>query len=330
MNKAKYMEIHRQLDFKPRQKWLIGHILTDAVLLGLPIGLTWGFGLGWNGGSVLRCLLSSVLLAIFYFRSFSMMHDAVHGALVRNRRVNNILGVIYGAACFLPFYQWREIHLLHHYWSGNVEKDPVRRITVMFRENPTWMTRMMSLFWPTWLPVAAVIQNWVFWSASVVRFDRKKGNTAVLSLALPLFAWGFVFLIAELNTALFLILPSIVVYLAMVEMVNFPHHTDLPQHEGDTKFALWEQHKTARSCFYPKMFERYVLLNFNYHIEHHLYPTLPWYHLEALSTVLRREIPDYFYSEGNDWVVRNRQRPFREVCLSENGENPSQTPRKTA
>lgn len=318
MTKTDYMQLRANLDFKLRHAWLFTHALIDLALIALPVYLLWNHELSWSLESFARALGASIPLSVFYFRSFSMMHEGVHGLLASHRRTNDLLGIIYGAACFLPFAQWREIHLLHHYWSGNVEKDPVRRITLLFKQEPIFITKVMCFFWPTWLPAAAVMQNYVFWSESVVRL--KKNPLAVASVTLPLALWAGIFAFAGLHLSLFVIIPSILIYLALVEMVNFPHHTDLPQYDGDTKFSLWEQHKTARSCFYPKMFERFVLLNFNYHIEHHLYPTLPWYRLESLSQRLRKEIPDYFFSDGNEWVRFNRKRPFREVCLSESSE----------
>lgn len=321
MTKNEYVQLRSSLNFKLKHLWLLSHLVVDAVLVGLPYLMLrneiQNLGLNWE--SIGRCTLSALCLSVLYFRSFSMMHEGVHGLLAKWRRANDLLGLVYGAICFLPFVQWREIHLLHHYWSGNIEKDPVRKITVLFHQKPTFMTQMMSFFWPTWFPAAAIMQNYVFWSECLIRFDRKKGGPlAIACIVVPILLWGSIFALAGVKLSLVMIIPSILIYLALVEMVNFPHHTDLPQATGDTRFALWDQHKTARSCFYPKLFERFVLLNFNYHIEHHMFPTLPWYELEKLSTGLRQQIPDYFYSNGNEWVIRSRKRPFKDVCLSQN------------
>lgn len=321
MTKQEYIELRKTVDFNPQDSRLIAHILMDVLLLAIPIALLWEHKLSWALTDVFRCLISSLCLAVLYFRAFSIMHEGVHGALSKRHRLNDYVGLIYGAICFLPFSQWREIHLLHHLWSGNVERDPVRRITMIYRTEPIFLAKVMAFFWPTWIPAAAVVQNYVFWSESVMRFDRGKGRNAFLSITLPLVLWGSVCVLSGMVLTAFVIIPSIVAYLALVEMVNFPHHTDLPQYEGETKFPLWEQGKTARSCFYPRPFERFVLLNFNYHIEHHMYPTLPWYQLDKLSVEVRKRMPNYFFSQGNEWVIRNRKRSFKEVCLSQSSES---------
>jgi len=319
MTKKDYVHLRNTLDFKLSHKWLVGHIAVDLALLAVPVLLLFGRpgNLGFNLPDIGRCLVAALSLATLYFRSFSMMHEAVHGLIASHRRWNDFAGLAYGAICFLPFAQWREIHLLHHYWSGNIEKDPVRKITVLFRQEPTFACRVMSAFWPTWIPAAALMQNYVFWAESLLRFRQKKSVLSLFGLALPLVLWGSLFASIGLQLSAFVVIPSIALYLALVEMVNFPHHTDLPQYEGETRLALWEQYKTARSCFYPKAVERFVLLNFNYHIEHHLFPTLPWYRLESLSRILREQIPDYFFSQGNEWIRHNRKRSLKEVCLSQ-------------
>jgi len=319
MTKNEYIQLRATLDFKLRYRWLIGHLATDLLLAGLPLYFLWNYRteMDFTWTTVALGLLCALSLAVLYFRSFSMMHEAVHGLIGTNRRANDLAGLIYGALCLLPFEQWREIHLLHHYWSGNVEKDPVRKVTLIFKEEPRAFHKITSALWPTWFPILSIIQFGVFWRVCVARFKLKKTPLAFFGITLPILFWGTVLFVAGPKLSALVIVPSILFYLALVEVVNFPHHTDLPQYEGDTKLALWDQHKTARSCFYPKLLEKYVLLNFNYHIEHHLFPTLPWYRLEGLSAVLREKIPVYHYSVGNEWIRRNRKRPLKDVCLSQ-------------
>ncbi|MBX3022318.1 MAG: fatty acid desaturase [Bdellovibrionales bacterium] len=318
MTKEQYIKVRANLDFKLRYAWLIGHVLGDVLLVALPFALLWNRELTWQWDWTTAglSLLGASSLAIFYFRAFSMMHEAVHGLLATKRRYNDWGGLFYGAVCFLPFEQWREIHLLHHQWAGNIEKDPVRKLVLVFKQPPTPMRGFLSAMWRSWFPILALLQNYVFWYESLTRFWKKRSLASFLGLAVPLLAWGTVFVLAGPKLCAFVIVPSILLYLALVEVVNFPHHMDLPQYEGDVKLTLWEQYKIARSCFYPKAFERFVLLNFNYHTEHHLYPTLPWYRLEELSLRLRHELHGYNFSVGHAWIRRNRSKPLADVCLS--------------
>src|SRR5690606_35780940 len=78
------------------------------------------------------------------------------------------------------------------------------------------------------------------------------------------------------------VLPGLFLYLVMVEVINFPHHLELPQYEGEHKLKVWDQFLISRSCHYPKWFSHFVLNNFNLHAEHHLFPQAPWYMLDEL------------------------------------------------
>ena len=43
--------------------------------------------------------------------------------------------------------------------------------------------------------------------------------------------------------------------------------------------------------FQTNGFLRFIYCNMNYHIEHHLYPTVPFYALPKLNAVLRDQLP---------------------------------------
>ncbi len=312
MTKSKYIEIRTTLDFGFSYRWLVIHIASDLILLSFPI-LWAAQHVGLSTVSVVWGLASAIPLAAFYFRSFSMMHEAVHGAILPARKWNDLLGLFYGIFCFLPFVHWKQIHLLHHQWAGNVEKDPVMKLVLDFRKPSTPTREFLSLLWRSWFPILAILQTYVFWTVSISRFWQDISLSRFMSLVLPVTIWGAAFAFADLSTTLLVTIPSILLYLATVEVINFPHHMNLPQYEGETKLALWDQYKIARSCIYSRFLARGLLLNFNYHVEHHLYPTLPWHQLDKLSERLHKELVGYNFTMGNQWILQNRVKPLEEV-----------------
>jgi len=258
---------------------------------------------------------SSALLAILYFRGFSAMHEAVHSSLHSNKKMNNWFGVYYGALCFLPFEHWKDIHLQHHLWTGNWEKDPVMKLVRDFRGEPTRVTKVISFFWRSWIPALAIMQEYVFWFVCTTRFLQEKPFkiSRFMSLAFPILTWASIFYFAGPNLTLSVFIPSFLIYLVMVEVINLPHHLGLPQNKGEVKMALWDQYLAARSCAYPWVLSHFVFLNFNYHAEHHLYPNLPWTQLAALSEKLRHELENYNLCIGNQWIQDNRRRAIEDV-----------------
>jgi len=115
--------------------------------------------------------------------------------------------------------------------------------------------------------------------------------------------------------------PSLLIYLVVVELINFPHHIGtglFALTEQGQKLPLWLQAKVTRSCYYPAIFSDWLLMNFNFHIEHHLFPDLPWYDLRKAQAITKEALGDeYRESHGIDWNVENRVKPMEEVFLTD-------------
>jgi fatty acid desaturase len=109
---------------------------------------------------------------------------------------------------------------------------------------------------------------------------------------------------------------ALVLYLALTELINLPHHSDMP-FGFRARLRPWEQWRTARSCDYPRWIARAGLLNFNLHIEHHLFPALPWYRLERVRAELKPVLGEHYAEAvGAAWNVRNRGRDLQTVLLT--------------
>jgi fatty acid desaturase len=230
------------------------------------------------------------------------MHDCVHDASFEKRKLNGFAGWIWGTFCFLPYGSWRRLHLEHHRWTGNVERDPSMKLLIEYRDRGYNFRKQLPVFWRTWVPGLALEQHFVFWSATVGKRESLFVAAALVYLV------GTAFLIGPAALGL-----GIILYLAMVEVINFPHHLDLIQHSGEAQFKTYEQTAFTRSCHYPRWFAHLVLCNFNLHNEHHLFPAHPWYQLDKINVDLKRESPILNESNRNDWIVKNRRRDLEEV-----------------
>ena len=156
MDRNRYIEIRKQLDLKIRPQMLALHYLQDAVLIGLSLTFIYFYAGTW------QYWLAIPLLSTLMFRNFSLMHDAVHTAVSKNKKLNSIVGVIAGGLCLLPYEQWKAVHLEHHYWSGNIEKDPVMGLVRTFPKWPKAMKAIVGFGWRAWVPVLALFQYGIF------------------------------------------------------------------------------------------------------------------------------------------------------------------------
>ena len=125
MDMKSYLRIRNKLSFKPKPSKLFFHLFIDLALAALI----------YQTQSGPYYILSQLLVPIFMFRMFALMHDCLHGSTSKSRWLNTFVGIISGAACLLPYEPWKKIHLEHHMWAGNVDKDPSMGLVKNFAKN---------------------------------------------------------------------------------------------------------------------------------------------------------------------------------------------------
>ena len=298
ITREKYLEIRKKLPAPNPWARFTLHLTEDFALLGviyLLVQSSFSF-------------LAAPLVSIFMFRSFSVMHDAVHGCLLKNRRLNRIFGVLYGSFCLLPYEQWRAVHLDHHLWSGNIEKDSVMALVRMYPHMPPWQKMVLNSLWKAWMPLLGFLQHVVFWTVcSKKLFGKNKNLGDLVSFVAPLILVSALLVLAPISFTLVTLPLSLFLFFLAIEIVNFPHHLELPHFTGETRFTAANQYQTARSCVYPKWFARKIVLNFNFHVEHHMYPDQPWYLLPEIQTLIKAELKQAYNQDPSfEWILRNR------------------------
>lgn len=309
LSKATYDEIRAQLSFEPSLSLLTltlsGHLAWVASALWLSLQ-----------ASTSLYLCGQVLLAVAFFQAFCLLHDAGHGNCTKSRIGNVIIGHCASLLCFLPFYPWKYLHAEHHVWTGNPERDPGLAI-VKRAQDTRQLPWLLRASFRVYVPLGGVSQHLVYWA-----YPWTAKHRAALSRGRAWRCFGSSLLLLGCYASLALLAPAIVswrtlglasvMYLLMVEFVNLPHHVGLTTYT--TKLPLWQQHLPTRSCNYPPVVSELLVLNFNFHIEHHLYPTLPWYRLRAARRLVKAALGDgYRETVGSEWHQRERKRDMVDV-----------------
>jgi omega-6 fatty acid desaturase (delta-12 desaturase) len=303
LSKSSYDEIRKRLAFDPSPAMLVWTLVTHVAWQGTAIALSQlSHWLVW--------LIGQAMLAIGFFQAFALLHEAGHGNCSRNRHLNVLVGHLASVACFLPFYSWRYVHAEHHTWTGNPDRDPGLAIVKRAKDTGTlpWLLRAS---FRVCVPLGGLGQHFVYWAYPWTRRHRKQ-----LSRVRALHCAASVLFLVCTYTMLARYAPriitldtlglAIVLYLLLVELVNFPPHVGRTTHSG--KLPLWQQHLATRSCNYPRGIAEVVVLNFNLHVEHHLFPNLPWYRLSSARALVKDALAmDYREARGLAWHRRARR-----------------------
>lgn len=286
----------------------------------LGIGLT---QLSWllpdlaNAVHALTWLLGHVILAFALLQWFVLLHECGHGVLFRSRALNVSVGHVAGFFCMIPFRAWTAIHGMHHKWTGWQDLDPTTA-TLVPRELGRGERWLMNFCWKFWVPAFSVLYRLSnFWNPKrVAKAARKRDahrfalNAGVLLVLYALIIWqvGIVSLVLALGLGATL-------SLIMLDPIMLSQHSHIPlKNSGgeDVKaFKPQEQEVFTRSLRFPDWFSRALLLHFDAHELHHIYPWVPGYRL--------REIDYSPENEVNWWVwIRMARRLPAETLLFKN------------
>lgn len=234
-----------------------------------------------------------IILATSFFRMFVILHECGHNTLFTSRIVNTIVGSLVSPFCLLPYIAWRDIHFLHHKWVGVVDKDPTQAHLLKLHHMSDAGTFMFRIIWRLWIPIPFlqfVVR--VFWFRPFHELRHGKRRTAhkgLLSLAVCL--TPHVLAIAYFGPWRYLILfgPMILLFYMIFEAINLPQHSGLFPHlsvDHPDPISHKEQDGVTRTTRLPKLLAICLNYNFNLHVEHHIFPAVPWYSLPKVAKKL--------------------------------------------
>ncbi len=198
------------------------------------------------------CFLANVLALHL---SGTVIHDASHNSAHKNPIINAILG--HGSALMLGFAfpVFTRVHLQHHAHVNDPENDP---------------DHFVSTGGPLWLIAARFFYHEVFFFKRRLwrKYELLEWFLSRLFLATIVFLgihYGFIGYVMN-----FWFVPAFVVGMALGLFFDYLPHR--PFRERDR----W---KNAR--VYPSPILNLLILGQNYHLVHHLWPSIPWYKYQA-------------------------------------------------
>ena len=237
-----------------------------------------------------------------------LAHEAIHHAMVRNRTLEKLVGyaafAIYGLSPTL----WVAWHnQAHHGHTGKPVADPDGFGTLRFWEKSR-IVRVLETFAPgsrrlrsalflfVWFSVHSLLVL-VFHSERNAYYARVSRRTVYAEAGTMLVFWAGVFALVGPWCFLFVYVVPVLVANAMVMSYIATNHFLNPLTETNDPLA------NTLSVTAPRWLER-LHLQFGYHVEHHLFPTVSGRHAPAVRDVLRRLYGDRYLTMPHTQALR--------------------------
>ena len=261
------------------------------------VALTTGLGIALAvQPQVVLWAAGQLVLALALVQWFVLLHECGHDTLFRTRRLHPIVGRIAGAFAVIPYACWTRIHGRHHRWTGWQDLDPTTAALVP-RARPRFERVIVNVCWKLSIPLFSIIyrlENYWHLPRLFRMFDsrteriRMARDAAGLVMLYVLVAW----LVGPL-TLLVTIGPAVLISLMAEDVLLLSQHTHIPQHVSHgaavRPFPAIEQEAFSRSLRLPAWLSM-LLLHFDAHELHHMYPFVPGYRLHAVAYTPLNEV----------------------------------------
>lgn len=235
----------------------------------------------WGGAALvaLRLPWLPLQLACWFLAGASiqgmgiLMHEASHGNLFRNRTLNDVVGFLCGIPALLAITPYRRSHMTHHQHArGPDDPDELENLS----RNP----RTLSLIF-LFILLAGDLYGFYF----VGPLAARRGSTAERLATLTEYG-----VIAGVIVGAFVLVPFHVMLYAWVLPVLFARQLTnvrtLAEHSLTRGGSRWLSTRTVVS----NRFVSFFMCNVNYHIEHHVFPRVPFHNIPRVHALLESDL----------------------------------------
>jgi fatty acid desaturase len=231
---------------------------------------------------------SFIVYGVLYgFAGMSRWHEAGHGTMFKTEWMNETVYQIASFMAFFPATAVRWSHFRHHSDTIIVGRDP----EIWSTRPPAWKSIFMQFFF---------LEGGLANLKMLIRNCFGKMNTDVKEYV-PASEYRKVFWEARIWILILLgvvaaciytksVLPAMLVGIIPSLYGFWPVHlTALTQHVGFNEDVL--DHRLNTQTCYTNFIVRFLYNNMNYHIEHHMFPMVPYHALPKIHEAMKSDSP---------------------------------------
>ena len=258
-------------------------------------------------------LLSLVIGASFAGLTF-VAHEAMHGGIVRSKRVQWVLGFL----GFLPFLVsprlWTAWHNVDHHARANLPDDPDAYPTLEHYKRSggaRFACDMFSLGGGRWRGVLSLILGFSVQSAAQLILAQRahiltarQQRRAYLETGSMVVIWGVIAALVGFVPFLFIYAMPLLVANAIVMAFILTNHSLSPRVEVNDPLV------SSLTVTTPRIIE-WLTLGFGFHVEHHVFPAMSTRHAPAVRKLLQEHWPERYRSMSLVEAIRRLHQSAR-------------------
>lgn len=260
-----------------------------------------GAAIALQGEGTFIILLSILLMGVALNSLPIFIHEGLHGLLARNERINHALAFLVGLPILISATAYQTTHNNHHYELGRTLDYGTYR-QHLNAPRLVWLAYfvqlvMGSVMYMVFIPILG------FHAAS-----RRSRRMIVAEYAMILTAAGVVIaLIPPRHLLLFWFYPMLVLNV-LTNVRGLASHA-----LADVENIYLSSRTVECSPLISHLF-----LRENYHLEHHLFPTMPSYHLPRAHQLIWERLPEALHSTSYlDFLRTFFRAAFRDVLKAD-------------
>lgn len=218
------------------------------------------------------------VIATRLYAMYSLLHEAIHYSITRNKIWNDIIAQVFlGFPLLISLKSMRENHMTHHKYLQTDQDPEMKHLSYKEFHFPATKIELLQLFL---LDITGI--NFMYYKLQklynlIFHFSSKK----LVSL-LEIFLFVNIFVLAYyFGFAIDLLIYWLIPYATIYQLLNRIRLST--EH-----FNIDETNSFKTRSVIPSFIEKLIFTPYNlgYHLEHHLYPTIPFYNLPKLHNLL--------------------------------------------
>lgn len=277
-------------DLKDLMRRSDGPAIRDTALWFAALAISGALGVHfWGSWAAVPCF--AVYGVLYGSASDSRWHECGHGTAFKTHWLND---VVYHVACFMILREptiWRWSHTRHHSDTIIVGRDP----EIVAMRPPDIAVLLLNVF--------ALVSGYK--ALRHLCLHALGRLTAEEATFVPERERGKVYLVARIYLALFALTIAACVYAGSIlpaMLVGLPTfygawlsvYFGVTQHVGLAEDVL--DHRLNSRTVHMNPIFRFIYWNMNYHVEHHMFPMVPYHALPRLHEAIKGDCPPAYPS----------------------------------